>query len=128
MALRNQKIHRRSFRYTPTIVAVTNVDATPVALAPFFVTVTGKHVRVSGVVSVDPTAAATASAVGIPLPYGIDVVAAGDVTGVASHRLCTLGASVTGDTTNNRAQLDFTSVTAAAAELWNFSFEYALPA
>jgi hypothetical protein len=127
MALRNLRPNRRSTRYTPTIVAVTNVDATPVALAPFLVTVTGKHVRVSGVVSVDPTAAATASAVGIPLPYGLDVLVAADITGVASNSLCTLGAHVTGDVTNNRAQLNFTSVTAAAAELWNFSFEYALP-
>ena len=127
MALRNQKMHRRSFRYTPTLVAVTNVDGTPTAAVPFLVTVTGKHVRVSGVVSVDPTASATASAVGIPLPYGIDVVAASDITGVASARLGTLGAHIDGDTTNNRAVLQFTSVQSATVELWNFSFEYALP-
>lgn len=120
MSLRNVKPHKQSKPYAPTLVAVANVDGVPAGVLKY--SVTGRTVRVWGQVSVDPTAGATLTSVGIPLPHGFDVVASTDVSGQATRNGAENG-EVVGDTTNNRAQLNFVS-DGTDAELWQVSFSY----
>ncbi len=103
MALRNLSPDRHSGGYTPTLTAGTNVDA--VVLLNAFFAVHGDLVECWVAMTVDATTAA-AYDLRISLPFGIPVAAAGDIIGTASPLIPDSGGSVTGDATNNEAQLD----------------------
>lgn len=127
MATRNRKTHKNSFRYTPTLVAVANVDGTPTVVGSLMVHVVGRLVRVSGAISVDPTAGATLTRVGVPLPFtGVNFAAADELSGHATAQAAISGGHVEADATNDRAEVRLTSI-GTAAETWRISFEYMLP-
>ena len=113
MALRNIGNGRKSGLYTPTLTAVTNVAA---ATAPnrLMYSCEGDVVHVTGIINVDPTAAA-ATTLRISLPFPCDITAgelAGNGAAVASGH-----GRITPDVTNNDAQLDYTSAGTAAEDI-----------
>ena len=120
MSLRNLKPHRLSKSYAATFTSVANLDSTPTGTLRY--AIVGRQVRVSGEISADPTAGATLTRLGISLPFGFDVVNTTDVSGGAHNQVAQNG-EVTGDTTNNRAELAFTS-SGTAVETWQVHFSY----
>ena len=107
--------------YTPDLFNVTNVAAsTPYACQYLRV---GNVVNVSGKVDVDPTLAA-ATVLGISLPIASTISAAEKCSGVAAaSSIASEVAAVTGDTVNNRAQLEWVTVSVVNHAM-SFDFTY----
>lgn len=96
--------------YTPTLTNVSNLDAST-AVACQYMRV-GNTVTVSGYVSVDPTTATgTLTRLGISLPVASNLGSVANCCGTAANISATASNScygcVYGDTTNDRAVLDF---------------------
>lgn len=107
--------------YTPTLFNVTNVAAST-AYACQYIRV-GNVVNVSGKVDVDPTLAA-ATVLGISLPIASTLSAAEKCAGVASsNTIASEVAAIDADTVNNRAQMDWVSVSLANHSMY-FNFQY----
>jgi hypothetical protein len=112
--------------YTPTFTAGTNV-ATATAGVAHYIRV-GTQVSVWGTGSIASTAAtSTASEFGISLPIASDLAAAGDLTGsgniLSATSVASAGATITADTTNNRASVAYNAAQTAAGTL-GYSFSY----
>lgn len=105
--------------YTPTLTNVTNLDAST-AFACIY-TVVGRVVSVSGRVDVDPTATGAAR-LGMSLPITSNFAAIGDCSGVA-FASGGQGAAISADTSNDRADFNFTAIGAANISL-HFFFQY----
>jgi hypothetical protein len=118
--------------YTPTFTIVANVTAPGLAAG------TAKWMRVGNVVTVSLWFIATMAAnsvtasVGISLPIASNLVNVGDLAGAATFRgsvaanSTALAGTVSGDTANDRAQLDWTLLAASNGNPQNFGiiFQY----
>lgn len=108
--------------YTPTLTNVANLDASTAYTCQYLQV--GSVVTVSGRVDVDPTAPAASTQLGISLPVASNFAASNQCAGTAfASGIAGQGAAILGDTTNDRAQLQYIS-----ADLTNqgmfFSFSY----
>lgn len=88
--------------YTPTLTSVANVTSSTPRIS--YVIVNDNIVTVSGGLDVTPTAGSTLTRVGISLPLSSALANSYDLNGGGSF-----SAIVTADTTNDRAELSFTS-------------------
>lgn len=96
--------------YTPTLTGVANVDATTASEAQW--TKVNGNVIVSGQLSVDPTAAATLTQVGLSLPLTpATFTAGGQCAGVCAATSFVEAGRISADTANGRAELGFISGT-----------------
>jgi hypothetical protein len=108
--------------YTPTLTGILNVDGT-LATACQYIRV-GSVVTVSGLVAIDATAAG-ATRVGISLPFASDFTDFGQLAGTASAVAePTRPGAIFADTTNNRAELNYTATTGTGQLSWYFTFTY----
>jgi hypothetical protein len=113
--------------YTPTLTAVSNVAATT-ARSMHWIRV-GNVVTVAGHLDVDPTAASsTVTQVGISIPIASDFAniheLGGTAYGLNGSSTAQYG-GMTGDVTNNRAQLDFLAGS-ASNNTWTVTFTYVI--
>lgn len=88
--------------YTPTLTGVANVTSSTPRLS--FANVVNNIVSIAGELDVVPVAGSTLTKVGISLYLSSDLTNSYDLDGGGSK-----GAIITADTTNNRAELSFTS-------------------
>lgn len=110
--------------YTPTLTPVSNVDSA-VQASFFFYSRVGDIVTVSGGITIDNTAATTVSELGISLPIASNFTAFGQCSGVgASGAAQSLSGAISGDATNDRARLNWTSGSTTDARAWNVTFQY----
>lgn len=112
--------------YTPTITPVSNVAATTANANVIYVR-HGSVVRVSGTVQIDPTAASVTTTIGISLPVASNLTSFTELSGQAARvqgTIAPLVAGITGDTTNERAQMTFLNDTDVADRAWAFEFSY----
>lgn len=111
--------------YTPTLTNVANLDASTAFQCQYMRV--GSVVTVSGKVAVDPTAAVLTQ-LGISLPIASNIGAQEDCAGTAAASgIAGFCAAILGDSTNDRAQLEFIAVDLTNQPLY-FSFSYrALP-
>ena len=107
--------------YSPDLFNVTNVTgSTPYACQYMRV---GNVVNVSGKVDVDPTLVA-ATVLGVSLPITSTLSAAEKCSGIAaSNTIASEVAAITADTVNNRAQLEWVTVSLANHSMF-FDFQY----
>jgi hypothetical protein len=113
--------------YTPTLTAVTNVDATTAYVCQYMRV--GTTVTVSGHLSADPTTNGSGAQVGISLPIASNFAeiyqCAGSAHGFDGSDTGRSG-GITADITNNRAQLDWIEVNGGFNNLWTFTFTYTI--
>jgi hypothetical protein len=108
--------------YTPTLTNVANLDAST-AYACQYLRV-GSVVTVSGKVDIDPTAPATQTRLGISLPIASNMAITANCGGVAfATAIAGQGAAIFGDSTNDRAELQFVSGDITNQPMF-FSFTY----
>lgn len=109
--------------YTPTLTNGANVAAST-AYESQWIRI-DDIVNVSGKVDVDPTAALTATVLGVSLPIPSVIGAEEDVSGVCGqHSVTALSAgSVNGSTANNIADLRM-HPSGAVNAAWSFIFQY----
>jgi hypothetical protein len=111
--------------YTPTLTNTTNV-ASSTASANQYMRV-GNVVTVSGTVIIDPTTAATNTALGMSLPIASAISSSRQLGGSGSSFSTTKYGDnnivIIGDATNDRAEFRL-NPTGAASETYNFSFTY----
>ncbi len=108
--------------YTPTLASVANVAAKTAYAAQYLQV--GSTVTVSGKVDIDPTAGATLTRLGISLPVASDFAAAENCAGTAYSVAPDYSAAIFADATNNRAELDYTTVVDVANQSFFYSFSY----
>lgn len=107
--------------YTPTLTNVANLDAST-AYACQYIRI-GSIVTVSGKVDVDPTAAGSVQ-LGISLPVASNLANANECAGTAAASgIAGQSAAILGDTTNDRAQLQYVAVDTTNQSMY-FSFTY----
>ncbi len=110
--------------YTPTVTAETNCDSAADLGVCQYIRV-GNVVTVSGEVTVDPTNATTLTQVGISLPVASNFVGNNECCGTAAAPAVTgYSGAILADTTNDRAQLNFTTSVDVASRAWVFTFTY----
>ncbi len=110
--------------YTPTLTNTTNIAASTPYVCQYMRV--GNVVTVSGRLNIDPTAATTASELGISLPIASDITASTECAGTGAIQTSTTEVSsggILGDTTNNRAQFRFVAGGTAARD-YGFTFTY----
>ena len=111
----------RSGTYTPTLTNVTNVSASTAYKSQWMRV--GNVVTVSGIVDIDPTAAADTE-LGISLPVASNLGGTEDLAGTAATRKLTAPVvQILGDITNNRASVKF-SATLLSNEPYSYIFTY----
>lgn len=108
--------------YTPTLTNSANIDASTPQV--FQYTRTGNVVTVSGSVNIDPTAATTLTTLGISLPIASDLTSYVQCCGTAVSRLAGAYGDIQGDTTNDRATLNFTNGASTGNNAWFLTFTY----
>ena len=92
--------------YTPTLTNVANLDAST-AYDCYYIQI-GDMIHVCGKVDINPALPATSTKLGISLPIASDLEQQGDCNGTAfCPAISGQGASILGDTTNNRAQMEY---------------------
>lgn len=97
--------------YTPTLTNVTNLDGSTAYVCQYLVV--GRSCTVSGKVDVNPTATA-ATELGISLPFTTDFTTTQDCGGVAfCPSIASEGAAILADVTNNRASMQWVTLSAA---------------
>lgn len=112
-----------SSTYVPTFTNVANISANTNALATYMQF--GNTVLVSGKVSIDPTSASTLTKLGISVPVASNFSNLSDCCGTAAtSAVAGYSASILADTTNDRAQLEFTTGADVANRDWYFIFAY----
>lgn len=112
--------------YTPTLTAVSNV-AVATANANVIFLRFGGYVFVSGTLQLDPTAASVSTTLGISLPVASNLGSFTQLAGSATRTsgvIAPLGAGITGDSANERANLTFQNDTDVADRTWSFYFSY----
>lgn len=109
--------------YTPTLTNVANIDASTAYVCQYVRL--GDVVHVSGRVDIDATAAAaTLTQLGVSLPIASDFANSQECAGTGVFPgVQSSCAAVLGDTTNNRAQIQYLSASAANNGMF-FSFTY----
>jgi len=108
--------------YTPTLTSVANLDATTAYQCQYIRV--GNVITVSGKVAIDPTLAATSTQLGISFPVASNISAQENVGGTAfASGIAAQGAAILGDSTNDRAQLQFISGDVTNHPMY-FSFTY----
>ena len=110
--------------YTPTLTSVANVDGTTSGVCNW--SRIGNVVTVSGNITVNPTAATTATHVGISLPIASAMTLNSDLNGVGNGYIGSVAGGsgvVVCDTTNDRAQLQYNSVGTGDHSV-GFCFQY----
>ena len=108
--------------YTPTLTNVANITGST-AYACQYLRV-GNSVTVSGVVDVDPTLTVTATQLGISLPVASALTSRLQIGGVGfSPNIAGMGASILGDATNDRAQMEWISADITSQPMY-FTFTY----
>jgi hypothetical protein len=108
--------------YTPTLTNGTNVAASTAYLCTYMRV--GNTVTVSGRVDIDPTAATTATLLGISLPVGSAFTTANQCAGTAAAQdVESQSAAIRGDLTNDRAEMAFITTSASNEEMY-FTFTY----
>ena len=111
--------------YTPTITSVSNIDSTTAKVCQW--ARVGNVVTVSGAVAIDATLDTSDVKVGISLPIASALTipeqlgGAGGASNGASYR----GAVLSGDATNDRAEM-FGGAGFNTSVTWNFSFTYVI--
>ena len=109
--------------YTPTLTNVANIAASTAYQCQYLRV--GNSVTVSGRVDIDPTLATTATQLGISLPIASAIGAVEDIAGVAfGPAVASLGAAILGDITNDRAQLEYISLSDVTNQAMYFIFTY----
>lgn len=94
--------------YTPTLTNVANLAASTSAQWQYLRV--GSVIQFSGQVTIDPTAATTLTKLGISLPVASNLTAATNLSGTcAASDIAGQVAALLGDTTNDRAQLQYIS-------------------
>ena len=94
--------------WTPTLTNVANLDASTAYLSTYLRA--GSFVATFGKVDVDPTLAATLTQLGMSLPIASNFANAHECCGVAfASGIAGQGAAILGDTTNDRAQMQWIS-------------------
>lgn len=107
--------------YTPTLTNVTNLSASTAYQCQYLRV--GATVTVSGRADVDPTAAA-ATELGVSLPVASNLGASEDCAGVgALAATSTENTIILGDTTNNRASIQWVATDLANTAMY-FTFTY----
>lgn len=97
---------RATGTYTPTLTGVNNVGASTAYQCRY--ERTGNTVTVYGKIDVDPTLTATSTQIGISLPIASNLAADQDCAGTAfCPAVAGQGAAILGDTTNDRAQMQW---------------------
>jgi hypothetical protein len=107
--------------YTPTLTGVANVSASTAYACQYLRL--DNVVTVSGKVNIDPTAATTLTQLGISLPVPSNIGATEQCGGAAASGSILAAGAISGDASNNRAQLDYISQGTAAHDMY-FSFTY----
>ncbi len=110
----------RSGVYTPTLTNTTNLDGSTASQCQW--SQTGNVVTVSGMVSMNPTAAGSV-VLGMTLPVASNIGAEEDLGGVAHARAIADGAAIFGDAANNRATIQYIA-TDTANRQFSFAFQY----
>ncbi len=105
--------------YTPTLTNVTNITSSTAKKCQW--QRVGNVVHVSGSVDITPTLAAAAT-VGISLPIASNLAVATDCAGNADAIGVAMPGSISGDITNDRAQLDV--IASVGANTLYFSYTY----
>jgi hypothetical protein len=109
--------------YTPTLTNTTNIAASAANAAQYMRV--GDIVTVSGQVTIDPTAASTASVLGVSLPIPSNFSSAIQCSGVAAcNASAGLCAAIQADATNDTAILIWVTTADAASRVWTFTFTY----
>ena len=108
--------------YTPTLTNTANIDASTPQV--FQYSRTGNVVTVSGSVNIDPTAATTLTTLGISLPIASDLNSYVQCCGTAVSRLAGAYGDIQGDTTNDRATLNFINGASTGNLAWFLTFTY----
>ena len=122
MASRNASSARSGFQYTPTFVALVNLDGAPTILGRGHVQRVGRMVQVSFRVTVDPTAAGSFSfRCTLPVPAG--QLATDDIIGVGSNALSAAAGGVEADATTDQALCRGGSAD-VTPEIWSYTFTY----
>lgn len=106
--------------YTPTLFNTTNVAASTAAVTYYIRS--GDSVTVWGEVTIDATAAATISEMGMSLPVASSVTGTNDLAGTGAFEDGTV-VQIKGDIANTRAKWRFTPVTDTNNK-YNFHFSY----
>lgn len=110
--------------YSPTAVLVANLDSATLSGCRF--SRSGKIVTVSGKATLDPTAPATSTQLGIPLPIASNLASDADLAGVAfATGVAGQGGGIFGDAANDRAQLQFVSGD-ITSQVMCFMFQYTI--
>lgn len=108
--------------YTPTLTNVANLDSSTAYSCQYLRI--GTVVTVSGKVDIDPTLTATSTQLGISLPVASNIANNNECSGTAfASGVAGQGASILGDATNNRAQLQYISGDVTNQSMY-FTFTY----
>lgn len=109
--------------YTPILTKVANVTTASVTPAQYLQQ--GRVLTVSGQVTVTPTAATTFTQLGMTLPVGSPLAFAYQCAGVAvTSDVAGSSASIVGDVTHSRAEVQFTTGADVAAHTWAYQYTY----
>lgn len=108
--------------YTPTLTGVANVDAATSNVCQYMRV--GNVVTVSGTINVDTTTASTLTQLGISLPIASALTSFVQCCGTANSRIANAFGIITGDATNDRAQLEFANAVGTGNSAWFFQFTY----
>lgn len=106
--------------YTPTMTGVTNIGAATGLVCQY--TRVGDVVTVSGVVQIDPVSTG-ATVVGISLPIASNIGVLNNLGGVGQGTLTAETAAIYGDSTNDRAEMQFIA-TDTTSHNFAFTFTY----
>lgn len=108
--------------YTPTLTNIANIDSSTAFNGQYMRV--GALVTVSGQVTIDTTASATDTRLGISLPIASNFDAAQRLGGTAvSETIAGAAAAIKGDPTNDRAELRYVS-NSTASSIFYFTFTY----
>lgn len=110
-----------SGRYTPTLTSVSNIAASTSSSCLYMRV--GKVVTVSGYIEIDLTTGGVGAELGISLPFASDLSIYSDCAGVVIGNGVVDPAILVGDSTNNRATIQFKN-TSAGNESYTFTFQY----
>lgn len=114
--------------YTPTLTAIANVAAST-ANGNVNTLRIGNCMFVAGTLDIDPTSASVVTTLGISLPVSSNLssltqLAGGALRSSAGGGFTILSAVITGDATNDRAQISYLNDTDVANRTWSFWFMY----
>lgn len=109
--------------YTPSLTEVANVADSTAYVCQYLRV--GNTVQVSGQVAIDPTLGATLTQLGISLPVPSALTQAYQAGGTAAcAAVAGYVAAISGDATNDRAELAFTTGADVANRTWAFTCSY----